>query len=347
VKRSSLIIVLTLFSLLVSCGPRRIKTTILMPARSSAAAKVRRVAVWPFEGSWYTRAGTGLGARIEAMLTNIKVNGEKYFTVVDRQNLNRILQEQEISLSAAADPTTAVRIGKVTGIQALLTGTILEASVRDEPYVVKSRKCVSTNKKGLCTRFREVRHRCIKRTAVLSFVSKLVDVTTGNVLFSETLTRRTQDSGCPSRGETLLGEADMFRGITESALEELAKWLAPYPAVVRLKLKNADRVVRNIDEVLVKFKAAVKFSDKRRIDRACELWAECYEITRDDSLSVLFNMGVCREVSGDFAEALEFYTRADKASLEPDDTITEALERIGKLLDKKDELDSQLNEGEH
>ena len=329
---------------ITACGPGRIKTTILMPAKSTAAAKVRRIAVLPFDGPWYSGVTQGLSARVEALLASIRVNDEKYFVVVDRQNLDRILREQEISLSAAADPKTAVRIGKVTGVEALLTGTVVEAAVRDEYYTRKTQKCASSNKKGVCTRYYEVSHRCTERTAILTFIPKLVDVTTGHLLFSESLGKKLSDSACPTLGDTLWSKEQMIAHLTDATLDELSRWLAPYPMKVRLRLKGADKMVKKIDEVKAKFKIAVKFAGNKRLDRACELWAECHEITRDDSIAVLFNMGVCREIAGDFQGARDFYVQADKACVEPDSTVSNALKRIQERLSSQEQLDQQMGD---
>ena len=55
-------------------------------------------------------------------LTSIK---DPFVRVVDRSNMEAILQEQKFQLSGVIDESTAVSVGQIVGAQALLTGTIL------------------------------------------------------------------------------------------------------------------------------------------------------------------------------------------------------------------------------
>ena len=48
----------------------------------------------------------------------------KGFTVVDRTHLQSILKEHELSQTGLIDPQTARELGKITGVEALITGTI-------------------------------------------------------------------------------------------------------------------------------------------------------------------------------------------------------------------------------
>lgn len=48
----------------------------------------------------------------------------KGFTVIDRTHLQSILKEHELSQTGLIDPQTARELGKITGVEALITGTI-------------------------------------------------------------------------------------------------------------------------------------------------------------------------------------------------------------------------------
>jgi len=54
------------------------------------------------------------------------------FSVVDRAEVERILKEQEFSYSGLADPSTAVRLGKLMGASAVMT--IKVGSVKHDPF---------------------------------------------------------------------------------------------------------------------------------------------------------------------------------------------------------------------
>jgi len=46
--------------------------------------------------------------------------------LVERQEIDKVLSEQELSASGMVDPTKAIRIGSLTGAKVLLTGSVLE-----------------------------------------------------------------------------------------------------------------------------------------------------------------------------------------------------------------------------
>lgn len=91
------------------------------------AGSKRRVAVMPFEvGSVGTEVGTTDVSKgvTSALITHLVNDGT--FEVVDRQMMDAILKEQNFSTSDRADPSTAAKIGKLLGVDAMITGTITQ-----------------------------------------------------------------------------------------------------------------------------------------------------------------------------------------------------------------------------
>lgn len=71
----------------------------------------------------------GLDAKVSAYtleaMTDIK---DPFLRVVDRENMQAIIDEQKLQLSGVIDQNTAVQVGELVGAQALLTGTVLSYS---------------------------------------------------------------------------------------------------------------------------------------------------------------------------------------------------------------------------
>ena len=88
-----------------------------------------RIAVLGFSNnSSFNYWGDNLGgAAADELTTQLVRSG--VFTVVERSQVNAILEEQHFGLSGAVDPSTAAEIGKVLGVQAVLTGSITQFSV--------------------------------------------------------------------------------------------------------------------------------------------------------------------------------------------------------------------------
>jgi curli biogenesis system outer membrane secretion channel CsgG len=99
---------------------------IVMPISVHAAAK-RRVAILPFEyGAVTANVGThDVGKGITTLLITKLVNDGTY-SVVERQVLDSILKEQNLSVSDRADPATAAKIGKLLSVDAIIVGTVTQ-----------------------------------------------------------------------------------------------------------------------------------------------------------------------------------------------------------------------------
>lgn len=98
---------------------------LVLPLIGSAQAKIR-VAVMEFENNaaheWSTWE-LGKAAQ-DAMVTALVESG--MFTVIERQKLEMILQEQGLGQSGAVTPQSAAKIGKLLGVQIIITGSVTE-----------------------------------------------------------------------------------------------------------------------------------------------------------------------------------------------------------------------------
>lgn len=100
--------------------------SLMVPLKAFAGAK-RRVAIMPFEyGAVQGSVGTwDVGKGVTSLLTTKLVNDGTY-SVIDRQMLDSILKEQNLSVSDRADPSTACKIGKILSVDAIIVGTITQ-----------------------------------------------------------------------------------------------------------------------------------------------------------------------------------------------------------------------------
>lgn len=99
------------------------------PLVAADAAKPR-VAVLEFKNkaqgySWY-QAGQ---AAQDMLVTELVKKGE--FRVMEREQLAAIMEEKHLSLSGDIDPKTAVKVGKMIGVEYLITGAVTELGVAD------------------------------------------------------------------------------------------------------------------------------------------------------------------------------------------------------------------------
>ncbi len=81
------------------------------------------IAVLPFENTVKYRVAPKVVAHTTNALANLD---DPFLKIVDRENIDRILEEQRLGLSGIVDEQTAVDVGELMGAQAVLMGTIID-----------------------------------------------------------------------------------------------------------------------------------------------------------------------------------------------------------------------------
>ena len=94
---------------------------------SAKELKNPKIALVPFTYSGTGEKDDGGGNVVSDRLTT-KIVKLKKFQVIDRQSLQKILEEQKLQTSGVVDPETAKKIGKVLGVEAIITGSLTNVS---------------------------------------------------------------------------------------------------------------------------------------------------------------------------------------------------------------------------
>lgn len=161
------------------------------------------VAVLPFTAN---KQQSGLASKVQAHAMTALIDAkDPFLKVVDRENLERILEEQRLSLSGVVDEQTAVRVGNLMGAQAVLMGDVVSyqelpgqvrKSTKDgfESYRVQQVN-KETNEKYFVTRYKPVRYTEFyqENSVVLSLNYRLVSLETGEVLLSKVVEKQAKD----------------------------------------------------------------------------------------------------------------------------------------------------------
>lgn len=124
----------------------------------------RRVGVVDFENK--TAYGqTRLGqAASDILITELVKTGK--FIVVEREKMEKLMQEQKLGLTGAIDPNTAAQMGKILGLNAIVTGAISNFGVR------------TTGSDYLITQTK-------RQEAACTVDIRVVDAETGQILFAD------------------------------------------------------------------------------------------------------------------------------------------------------------------
>lgn len=163
------------------------------------------IAVLPFNSGNNKRQSpqaATLQAYMTAALTDMN---DPFIRVVDRDNIQRILEEQRLGMSGVVDESSAVSAGKLMGAQAVIMGTVItyteipgttRRSTKEgyESYKVKELN-PETKQYAEVTRFKPVNYTeyYTENKAVISFNFKLVSLETGQVLMSRVVDQEAGD----------------------------------------------------------------------------------------------------------------------------------------------------------
>jgi len=128
-------------------------------------------------GWWYG----GVGRELAGMLSN-ELSATGKFRVVEREKLDKILAEQDLSESGRVAKATRVKAGKVTGAKYLVFATV---SSFEE----------NTKGTGGGISFRGINVGGKKEDAYIAVDLRVVDTTTGDIEFSRSIEARSSGKG--------------------------------------------------------------------------------------------------------------------------------------------------------
>ena len=143
-----------------------------------------RVAILEFKNkashyawSWYD---AGRGAQ-DMLVTELVKSGK--YRVIEREQLAAIMQEKGLSLSGDIDPRTAVKFGKMLGVEYLIAGAVTELGVTDRGANVPG---------GLLRGLPSVNVHSQKAEAALD--ARAFSTSTGEIVWADTARDETSDA---------------------------------------------------------------------------------------------------------------------------------------------------------
>jgi hypothetical protein len=303
------------------CAGPKIQMTVVDPPSVAEALKLKRIAIGKFEGR--PDEASTFAHDVEYLLTSVHIQGKPYFEIV------------------------SMRAGSSVKADGTFFGSIVRSGATESPYQETRSQCAQSrtryNKKGQaigedCIRWSNYTVSCIKRDAGFEFAPRLIETATGRSIFSNKLEGSASDKGCSDSHRSIEGGAGLLAQARNGVLTQIRVALAPVESRVAAEIMAADNPWFGDEPGLMrpkesgpKFASGFEFAKAGRMDRACEIWKETESIEHE-YVPLLYNIGLCEESSGNAESARDYFTRADKLSIKPDNRIATALTRLEKQI---------------
>lgn len=326
--------------LLAACTTTALNTSVLRPALSPQMAQYRRVVVGPFEGGW--QGAGAVRARVEAMLAQAEVDGQRYFTVVEfAQDA-----ELEIALARATDllvtPETRPDLGRFIGAEAIYFGRVNQFSANRSRYWKEERECIrreNPNKLfSKCLEHKTVKIRCVTVTALVDITVRAADLATKQV-HSARLSDSEEARACEDRPYGHADENEVLAEALDGVIEQLRVLVAPYRVREKLRFKLAADGLEGPNKE--DFKSAIDWIKAGRTDRGCPLLHALADQTANRDIR--YNAGLCFEAEGRLQEAYGVFQALDREAVSPDREVMAALGRVARRLKDRDRLKVQMD----
>ena len=330
-----------LFSPLFTTGCATKKTLtvkILEPAKVKTLDYKKHIAVTHFKNDT-----VGLAAKVESNLAKATLNGKRYFVVVNRRQIDKVLTELELQSTDLIDPATAAKIGKIAGVDALVTGEITSTSGMMRTYLQNKKECIRYYKDGSgCARWHFYKERCITSTAALSAHLSVIDVQSAVVLYADDYDKSYIADSCKTDSE-LLPINQALSKLAETIAEKFTLNLVPHYRYIDVPLLDELDLKQISDSQKERFKNALEYITAGRLKKAEKILRQLLEELGNRSTVVAYDLGVVKEALGELEEAKKLYLLADENTARPLDEINSAIVRIEEEIRKKEEADRQLH----
>jgi len=251
------------------------------------------------------------------------------YTVVERGQLEKVLQEQNLSNTGIVDDSQAAKIGKILGIDAIITGSVSYTS-KDEPSESKY-----TDSKG-----NTIVQRCTKRTTSAQVRMKIIDVNNGQIIGTKDSKSAYTETKCDEKRSGLSSASALADLCIKDLAFEMVNYFNPHFTYTKYEFEK----VKNKD-FKDKAKEAKEYIENGELTRAFPILKAIYDSDPYNAAAAK-NLGCLYDIVGNYEKAKEYYSiaseiepntyEADVRRVNSEIAYNNVLNAIGVVIEKQD-----------
>jgi len=329
----TLLFITTILMFLITGCAQKVNVRALEPAEIDRVSNTKKITVTSFQND-----RVGLSRKIEANLASFSIDTKNYFTMISRNDFEKIIKEQKLQNSGLVEAGTAVRVGELIGAEAIISGNVGSPTSQDTRFSESRVKCADKK----CSDLVYYKVRCTKRAVGLSAEIRIVDVQKGDIIFADTLDKNAVYKHCSDDSRALPSRDMAAQKLSVAMANEFTYRLTPhYRNFGVVLLSDPDLDYDDKQEQLLE--VSLKYIEQGRLDKAEQFLGELIDSTGSQSYVAFYNLGVVKEALGQYEEAKEYYGYADNLMVEPVAEINKAVIRIDSMIAKRKRTQNQID----
>jgi len=312
---------------------QQVDVRFLQPAEIDRVSNTKKITVAKFQNDT-----VGLSNKIESQLSNHKIEGKNYFKVISRKDFDKIIAEQKLQNSGLVDLSNVVKVGELLEAQAMILGRVDDVGFSVGSFYEERRECVDKK----CKELRKYTVECFKQRVSLSADIRIVDIQKGDIIYANTIPVSSTHKHCSDDSRVLPDKMAEARYLSGRIASRFVYKLMPHYRYVSVNmLEDADLDYTDKQEKLLE--VALAYVEQKRYDKAQKFLIQLIDSTDQKSYVPFYNLGVLKEMDGDYISAKRYYKKADDLMVEPVEEINLALVRIDKLIQNNRVTKEQLS----
>lgn len=336
----SLLIVLTTLSFIFSGCSQKVTVKSLKPALIDNQA-IKKTAILSFKSDNY-----GLRESIISNMNKVVFDGKNYFSIVNREDTQKILKEQKLQDSGLVNLETFKQFG-LSDVDSLITGKILLKDYSTNYYQKEKynyKRCLRYSDDGkTCLVYKRYRVNCKQEIYHFSANITVTDIQNGDMIFTNRYDRDYTQDKCSNEYSRLLSSHQVYSLLAQNIAKEFVNTIAPttqFQQIVVLEDEDIDYT----DEQEIYLENGLKLLELGDYINANKVFSQLVASTNYKSAVALYNLALCFELKGDLTRANRYYQKAKDITIleEMDETIIKNATRIQRKIEQNNKALRQI-----